>query len=72
MPTILKETVHPMASHSSKEARKTAADFIAHVNLNRTLLNNEESRRAKNVADAKARDLRIKERAAAKAKERAA
>jgi hypothetical protein len=68
MPTVIRETVKPMAAHSSKAMRKLAAPFIAEKRQEQELANSEAYRRRKNVVDAKARDLKIKERAAAKAK----
>lgn len=66
MPTELKETVHPMAKHSSKWQRSFAAAIVSDARKRDESTNNWRARRAKNIADAKARDLKIKERAAEK------
>ena len=72
MPTILKETVVPMAIHSFKSERRQAARFIHVARKRDEAANCEAARRAKNIADAKIRDEKIKKRASEKAAQKKA
>lgn len=73
MPTELKEPKVGVdfqpAFHSNHDERKRLPAIVRAASQRRSAVDHEAVRRAKNIADAKARDSRIKERAAAKAKQ---
>ena len=70
MPTELRDTVKPMAKHSSKWQRSMAPAIVRDAQRKHEAANCQAARRAKNIADAKARDKRIKESAALREKQR--